>query len=136
ASGLRAEFDDRVYFVDLSACRDVESLLSVTARTVGVQEQRDRRLFDAIKEQIGNLSMLLVFDNFEQVTAAAPTVAELLRDCPELKQLVTSREALNINGAQVYPVPPLALPDMSTDPSVDALLAFESVQLFVERARE
>jgi len=110
ASGLRAEFDDRVYFVDLSACRDVESLLSVTARTVGVQEQSDRPLFDAIKEQIGNLSMLLVFDNFEQVTAAAPTVAELLRDCPGLKQLVTSREALNLTGEHVYPVPALALP--------------------------
>ena len=117
ASDLRADFDDRVYFVDLSACRDVDAVLSVTARTVGVHEQSDRPLLEAIKEQIGSQPMLLVFDNFEQVTAAAPTVAELLRDCPELKQLVTSREALNVTGEQVYPVPPLALPDVDTGTS-------------------
>ncbi|HEX5586918.1 MAG TPA: adenylate/guanylate cyclase domain-containing protein, partial [Acidimicrobiia bacterium] len=111
ASVLSDEFDDRAYFVDLSPCRDVESVLSVTARTIGVREQSDRPLLDAIKEQIGSESMLLVLDNFEQVTAAAPAVAELLRDCAELQLLVTSREALNVTGEQIYPVPPLALPD-------------------------
>ena len=135
ANDLRAEFDDRVYLADLSTCRDVDAVLSVTARTVGVHEQSDRPLLDAIKEQIGSEPMLLVFDNFEQVTAAAPTVAELLRDCPELKQLVTSREALNVTGEQVYAVPPLALPDVDTV-SVAELADFEAVQLFVERARE
>src|SRR4029450_5119546 len=127
---------DRVYFVDLSACRDLDAVLSVTARTVGVREQSDRPLLDAIKQQIASQRMLLVFDNFEQVTAAAPTVAELVRDCPELKQLVTSREALNVTGEQVYPVPPLALPDVGTEISVAELLEFEAVQLFVERAQE
>ena len=81
AHDLRDDFDDRVYFIDLSTCRDVESVLSITARTVGVQ-QSDRPLLDAIKEQIGSQSMLLVFDNFEQVTAAALELAELLQDCP------------------------------------------------------
>jgi len=63
-------------------------------------------------------------------------MAELLRDCPGLKQLVTSREALNVTGEQVYPVPPLVLPEVGTNASVDELLEFEGVQLFVERARE
>ena len=136
ASGLRDRFDDRVYFVDLSACRDVESVLSVIARTVGVREQSDRPLLDAIKEQIGSQTMLLLFDNFEQVTAAALAVAELLRDCPELTLLVTSREALNVTGEQVYPVPPLALPDAEIGQlSVAELGEFEAVELFVERAR-
>lgn len=135
ASDLRVDFDDRVYLVDLSECRDVDAVLAATARTVGVHEQRDRPLLEAIKEQIGLLPMLLVFDNFEQVTAAAPTVAELLRDCPELKQMVTSREALNLTGEQVYPVPPLALPDAKSAASVAELAEFEAVQLFVERAR-
>ncbi len=79
--------------------------------------------------------MLLVLDNFEQVTAAARAAMELLRDCPELKLLVTSREALNVSGEQVYPVPPLALPDAEIGESVAALAESEAVQLFVERAR-
>ena len=136
ASDLRGDFDDRVYFVDVSTCRDVDAVLAVTARVVGVHEQSDRPLLDAIKEQIGSQPMLLVFDNFEQVTAAAPTIAELLRDCSELKQLVTSREALNLTGEQVYPIPPLALPDVGTDVPLAELAEYEAVQLFVERARE
>jgi len=136
AQDLRADFDDLVYVVDLSACRDVDAVLAVTARTVGVHEQSERPLLDAIKEQIGAQSMLLVLDNFEQVTAAAPTVAELLRDCPALKQLVTSREALNVTGEQVYPLTPLALPDVDAEVSLVELAEFEAVQLFVERARE
>ena len=136
ADARRADFDGLVYLVDLSACRDVDTVLAVTARVVGVHEQSDRPLLDAIKEQIGSQSMLLVFDNFEQVTMAAATVAELLRDCPELKQLVTSREALNVTGEQVYPLPPLGLPEVDTDAPVAELLQYEAVQLFVERARE
>ena len=136
ASELRDDFDDRVYFVGLSSCRDLDAVLAVTARTVGVHEQSDRPLLDAIKQQIGSERMLLVFDNFEQVTAAAPMVADLLRDCPELKQLVTSREALNVTGEQVHPVPPLALPAADTEIPVAELLEFEAVQLFVERAQE
>jgi predicted ATPase/class 3 adenylate cyclase len=136
ASDVRDDFDDLVYLVDLSACRDVESVLSVTARTVGVHEQSDRPLLDAIKEQVGSQPILLVFDNFEQVTEAALAIAELLRDCPELKALVTSREALKLVGEQVYPVPPLALPDADTGQvSVAEAAEFEAVQLFVERAR-
>jgi class 3 adenylate cyclase len=99
ASELRPDFEDRVYLVDLSPCRDVDAVLAVTARTVGVHEQGDRPLLDAIKEHIGTHRMLLVLDNFEQVTAAAPTIAELLRDCPELKQMVPCRRSRSPKSA-------------------------------------
>jgi predicted ATPase/class 3 adenylate cyclase len=136
ASDLRDHFDGRVYMVDLSASRDVESVLSVTARTLAVCDQDDRPILDAIKDQIGSQTALLVFDNFEQVTAAALVVAELLRDCPELTQLVTSREVLHVTGEQVYPIPPLELPAVGTGRlSIAELSEYEAVQLFVERAR-
>jgi predicted ATPase len=72
-------FDDLVYLVDLSTCRDVDSVLSWSPAP-GDRYARagDRPLLGAIKEQIGSQLMLLVFDNFEQVTVAAATVAELL----------------------------------------------------------
>jgi predicted ATPase len=137
ATELRGDFEDRVYFVDLAASGDVESVLSVTARAIGLREESTTRpLLDDLKEQIGTQKMLLLLDNFEQVTAAAPTMTELLRDCPELKQLVTSREALHVSGEHVFPVPPLALPESDGEHvSVEQLAQSEAIQLFVDRAQ-
>ena len=103
----------------------------------GCTNRRDRSLLDAIKEQIGSQTMLLVLDNFEQVTAAATVVVELLRDCPELKLLVTSREALNVHGrAGLSPSRRSRCPTLGRSRlSVDELSESEAVQLFVERAR-
>src|SRR5205823_8965545 len=96
ADDLRDDFAGRVYFVDLATSRDIESVLSMTARAIGLREQSARPLLDDLKAEIGTRSTLLVLDNFEQVTVAGPTMAELLRDCPELKELVTSREVLHV----------------------------------------
>lgn len=136
ASDLRAEFQDHVYFVDLASSRDANTAVAVIARTLGVRESSDKPLLDELKGQIKNKKMLSLLDNFEQVTVAAPAMAELLRDCPELKMLVTSREALRVRGENVFPVPPLSLPQADGKQSSMAQIAqCEAVQLFVERAQ-
>src|SRR5919199_4549494 len=136
AAGVLDHYDGRVYFVDLAASRDVESVLAAIGRTIGVQEQSDRRLLDDLKAQIAGQALLLLLDNFEQVAVAAPTLVELLRECPALKLLVTSREALRVTGEQVFPVPPLALPPADRRHlALDRLAHSEAVQLFVERAQ-
>jgi predicted ATPase len=132
---LRDDYDDRIYFADLAASRDVDSVLSVIARAVGLREESDRPLLEELKAQVGNQKMLLILDNFEQVTPAAPAVADLLRHCSELKQLVTSREALHVRGETVFPVPPLALPTDIKDGDVEQLVRSEAIQLFVDRAQ-
>ncbi len=136
ARDLIADFEDRVYFVDLASSRDSDAVLAAIGRTIGVRESSDKPLLDELKAQIKHKKMLSLLDNFEQVTVAAPTMAELLRDCPELKMLVTSREALRVRGENIFPVPPLTLPPIeSQHPSVEQLAQSEAVQLFLDRAK-
>ena len=136
ATDVLDDFEDRVNFVDLASSRDPESVLAAIARTVGLREKSDKPLLDDLKSQIKQRKMLLLLDNFEQVTVAAPAMAELLRDCPELKMLATSREALHVRGENVFPVPPLALPQVEAKhPALAQLAQSEAVQLFIERAR-
>lgn len=78
--------------------------------------------------------MLLVLDNFEQVMAAAPLVAELLAGCARLKCLVTSLEVLHLSGEHEFPVPPLELPDPRHLPTVETLSQYGAVALFMQRA--
>lgn len=78
--------------------------------------------------------VLLLLDNFEQVIAAAPAVADLLADCGRLSLLVTSREALRVSAEQLFPVQPLSLPNLSRHASAEQLADSEAVQLFVKRA--
>jgi predicted ATPase/class 3 adenylate cyclase len=136
AADLIDTFDDGAFFVDLSAVRDVDSVLAGIARTIGVTETSGRSLRDDLKDQLRSKRLLLILDNFEQVMSAAPTVVELLSDCPRLKLLVTSREQLHVRGEQVFSVPPLSLPVVVVEHLSAAELArFEAIQLFVDRAQ-
>jgi non-specific serine/threonine protein kinase len=76
-----------------------------------------------------------VLDNCEHVVDACAALADaLLRACPDLRVLATSREALGVAGEAPHRVPSLALPDPARPPPVEALAAYEAVRLFVERA--
>ena len=87
-----------------------------------------------LKVQLRTRHILLLLDNFEQVTQAAGLVVELLRECPDLKLLVTSREALHVRGENIFPLSPLALPNGSAGKlSVEQLTRYEAVRLFIER---
>jgi predicted ATPase/Tfp pilus assembly protein PilF len=78
--------------------------------------------------------LLLLLDNLEQITEAAPDIATLLHSAADTKVLATSRTPLRINGEHLYPVPPLALPDLGVAHDADALSRNEAVRLFVARA--
>ncbi|HET7376498.1 MAG TPA: AAA family ATPase, partial [Anaerolineae bacterium] len=136
ATDLLPNFEDRVYMIDLAASRDTDSAFSAIGRTIGLRGKSDNPLLTDLKNQIKQQKMLLLLDNFEQVTIAAAPMAELLRDCPELKMLVTSREALHVRGENVLPIPPLTLPSAeSRHPSLEELTKCEAIQLFIERAQ-
>ena len=135
AEDLAPRFPDAVSFVDLSGAGDTNDVLVAVARSVGLGEIIDRPLADELVDNLRDRQMLLVLDNFEQVTEAASVVARLLSECPRLTVLATSREALRIRAERLYPVPPLGLPPVGRVASPDRIGASEAVQLFVDRAR-
>ena len=126
---------DGVYFVDLAPLADPALVASAIAGLVEVGETAGKPLVESLVEQLRDRSTLLVLDNFEQVLAAAPLLAELLAGCPALKLLVTSRAALRLSAEHEYPVPPLVLPDPKRLPDLEALAQYEAVTLFIQRAR-
>ena len=124
-----------VNFVELAPISDPELLIPTIAATLGVREIASRPIRDRLIERLRERSMLLVLDNFEQLTRAAPAVGDLIAAAPDLKVLVTSREPLRIPGEQEYPVPPLEVPDTQAETPLEQLLSVDSVRLFVQRAR-
>lgn len=129
-------FIDGTYFIDLAPLRDPDSVLANIARTIGLTETSNGSMLEDLKEQLRGKSMLLMLDNFEQVTSAAVQVANLLGSSPQLKLLATSREALRVRGEHIYPVPPLGLPRVDVKLiAPEELAQYEAVQLFVDRAK-
>lgn len=126
-------FADGVAFVDLSPIRDANLVLPTIAQTLGFRESGYESLSERLRVRLRNADILLVLDNFEQVAEAAPQVSDLLRSCPKIKVLVTSRSVLHISGEQIYPVPPLRHSGIST--TLDAATDSEAVQFFVQLAK-
>jgi predicted ATPase len=137
ACGLAERFPGGAHFVPLSSLSDSALLASAVVQRLGIREAGGRSPLEILKENLQNslrAPMLLLLDNFEHLAQAAPTVAELLVIGPNLKILVTSRAALHLYGEHEFPVPPLALPDSRSVPTVEVLSQCPSVALFVQRA--
>src|SRR5207245_2830507 len=96
AADLLDDFAQGVCFVSLAPISDPELVASAIAQVLGVRESGGEPLSESLKAYLREKQMLLLLDNFEQVLAAAPLVAELLASCPRLKVLVTSRAALHL----------------------------------------
>ena len=135
ADDICETFEDGACFVDLAPIVDPSLVLSVIARALEVSDAARQSLLATLVDHLRDRSLLLVLDNFEQILAAAPSVARLLAECPALEILATSRAALRLSAEHEYPVPPLDLPDPRRLPDFDALSRSEAVALFVQRAR-
>jgi predicted ATPase/DNA-binding SARP family transcriptional activator len=134
-------YTDGVWLAELAALPDsADPQASQVARAVagvlGVRDDAQRSLPEGIVEALRPGRVLLVLDNCEHVLEACAALAALLaRECPGVQILATSREALGVAGEQVWPVPPLALPEGGGVPEPERLLDYESVRLFLDRAR-
>src|SRR5262249_21721547 len=122
---------------ELAPLADGAAVPQVVALALSVTEQPGRSLPDTLADAIGRRPLLLVLDNCEHVVAACARLADhLLRLCPALQILATSREPLGISGEVRWRVPSLRVPELIGKPaSVAAIAGVEAVELFVERAR-
>jgi non-specific serine/threonine protein kinase len=134
-------FPDGVRFVDLSPLADSEQVARTAAGALGVVEPPGRDLTETLCEHLRERHLLLILDNCEHMPdECARFAAALLRECPDVRILTTSRQRLGITGETVIGVPPLTLPDLKERTPEDKnaateLLEYESVRLFVDRAQ-
>ena len=135
AAEARHAFADGADYVPLAAVAEPDLVPATIARTLGVGDVSGAAPGRWLVAALRDAQRLLVLDNFEQVLEAAPFVSDLLRRCPRLKIVVTSREALRVSGEQEYRVAPLALPDPDALPPVERLGEYGAVRLFVERGQ-
>jgi predicted ATPase/DNA-binding CsgD family transcriptional regulator/transcriptional regulator with XRE-family HTH domain len=135
AASLAEAFADGVHFVDLSPLRDPALVHVTIAHSFGFRDAGDQPLLDTLRLSLQPRHLLLVLDNFEQVSAAAALVADLLAACPAVTMAVTSREPLHLSWEHLWPVAPLALPPAPSAADCDRIAASPAVALFVERAR-
>jgi predicted ATPase/class 3 adenylate cyclase len=131
AAEIAGRFPDGVTWVPLADIADPSLVASQLAAALGLQDVGGRSSRDRLADHLRDRTSLLVLDNFEQVVTAGPLLADLLREAPKLRLLVSSRIVLRISGEHEYAVPPLAL-----GPAEDGGTAgdSEAVRLFLDRA--
>jgi predicted ATPase/class 3 adenylate cyclase len=124
---------DGVWLAELAAVSDGDTVPAAICEALGIGEQPGRAVLDSLLDALTFQSVLIVLDNCEHVIGAcAKTADAILRHCPGVHLLVTSREPLGIGGETIYRVPSLSLPD----PEDPAPVSGDAVALLAERARE
>jgi predicted ATPase len=128
-------FPDGVWFVELAPLSDSALVAQTVANVLGVREAPGQALLMVLNHYLHDKTLLLVLDNCEHLVEGCAWLTEaLLHAGSNLRILATSRETLNIAGEIVYPVPSLSTPDPDHLPPVEALMQYEAVRLFIERA--
>jgi predicted ATPase/class 3 adenylate cyclase len=140
AAQLAAEtldrFPDGAWLVSLATIRDPALVPAVVADALEVAERPGRPVSETLRDAIGSRELLMVLDNCEHLLdASARLVDGLLDACGGVRVVVTSREALGVEGEQSWPTPSLRLPYPNASENVEELATVDAVTLFVERAR-
>jgi predicted ATPase/transcriptional regulator with XRE-family HTH domain len=136
ARELIGEYPDGVLLLELAALADPAFVVQSVATVLGLREEAHRPLLATLVDHLKDRRQLLVLDNCEHlVEACAELASALLRSCPHLRILATSRESLAVPGETTYRVPSLAVPDLAHVPDLEAMPAYAAVQLFVQRAQ-
>jgi predicted ATPase/class 3 adenylate cyclase len=126
---------DGVWLVELAAVTGEDAVAPAICEALGIAAQPGRPVLQALLDALVPQDVLIVLDNCEHlIGGCAKTADAVLRWCPRVHVVATSREPLGIGGETIYRVPPLSLPGPG-DTGVPAAESSDAVALFAERAR-
>jgi non-specific serine/threonine protein kinase len=136
ARGVLSEYPDGVWLVDLAPLADLALVAQTVAQTLGLQDEVSRPILATLIDHLKGRQLLLVLDNCEHLLAACADLASaLLRTCPGVRMLATSREGLGVTAEHRYRVPSLSMPDRRHPQPLELVGSYEAVRLFVARAQ-
>jgi predicted ATPase/class 3 adenylate cyclase len=134
AAGLLDGSGDGVWLVELAAVTDEAAVADAICQVLGITAQPGRPVLETLLDALAFQDMLIVLDNCEHLIGGCAKAAEaIVRRCPRVHLVATSREPLGIGGETIYRVPPLSLP-AAGDTSLLAAGSSDAVALFVDRA--
>jgi predicted ATPase len=126
---------DGVWLVELAAVSDETVVTPAICQALGIAAQPGQPALDTLLDALAPQDMLIVLDNCEHlIGACAKTADAIVRHCPKVHLVATSREPLGIGGETIYRVPPLSLPGPG-DSASSAAESSDAVALFMDRAQ-
>ncbi|HZM22277.1 MAG TPA: BTAD domain-containing putative transcriptional regulator [Anaerolineales bacterium] len=132
--GILDKFENGVWFVELASLNDSSLVPQAAAAVFGIIDRSETTSLEKLVDLLRAKTSLLILDNCEHLLFACAQLADtLLKNCPNLKILVTSREGLGIPGEALYRVPSLSVPRV--EKNIEQLADSESIRLFTDRAR-
>ncbi|MEP6464073.1 MAG: BTAD domain-containing putative transcriptional regulator [Frankiaceae bacterium] len=136
AQAAAGDFSIAPAWVDLAALADPALVAPALASALGLRTSPGRPALVSVLRAVADSRALLIFDNCEHLLCSCRIlVEEVLRGCPNVRILATSREVLGVDGEAAWPVPPLAAPDPRHLPTLPELVDLDAVRLFLDRAR-
>jgi len=135
ASRARRAFHDGVQMAELGGLRDPALLVPEVARSLGLSDQSGHWAVAALLDYLAGRQVLLVLDQCEHLADACAVLADaLLRACPQVSIIATSRHVLGVAGEVTIAVPPMTVPASCRPAEPADLLRYEAVRLFADRA--
>jgi predicted ATPase/class 3 adenylate cyclase len=135
AAGLLDGSGDGVWLVELAAVTDQDAVAPAICQALGIAAGPGRPALEALLDTLAPQDVLIMLDNCEHlIGGSAKTADAIVRRCPRVHLLATSREPLGIGGETIYRVPSLSLPGPA-DGGAAAAESSDAVALFLERAR-
>jgi predicted ATPase/DNA-binding CsgD family transcriptional regulator len=136
ATRCQKQFTDGAWPVELAAVSDATLVPHTLAAALGVQEQPGQPVVDVLVSFLRSRDTLVILDNCEHLLEPVAQLSDaILRSCPQVRILVTSREPLNISGEVTWRVSGMALPDLRPARNDKQVRQSDAVALFVDRAR-